>query len=64
MKNPDAYRIPPKLVRKYGTRSPFLLAGENGVEIMFRDDFDRQKGAFSLMLNVPFIFINNNLSMR
>ena len=62
MKNPDAYLIPPKLIRKYGTRNPFLLAGEKGVEIMMRDDFDRQKGAFSLMLNVPFIFINNNLS--
>jgi Zn-dependent peptidase ImmA (M78 family) len=62
MRNPDAYLIPPKLIRKYGTRNPFLLAGEKGVEIMMRDDFDRQKGAFSLMLNVPFIFINNNLS--
>lgn len=62
MKNPDAYLLPPKLIRQYGTRSPFLLAGEKGVEIMMRDDFDRQKGAFSLMLNVPFIFINNNLS--
>ena len=62
MKNPDAYLIPPKLIRKYGTRDPFLLAGEKGAEIMLRDDFGRLKGAFSLMLNVPFIFINNNLS--
>lgn len=62
MKNPDAYLIPPKLIRKYGTRNPFRLAQEKGVEIMLRDDFDRQKGAFSLMLNVPFIFINSNLS--
>ena len=62
MKNADAYLIPPKLIRKYGTRDPFRLAGERGIEIMMRDDFDRLKGAFSLMLNVPFIFINNNLS--
>ena len=62
MNNPDAYLIPPKLIRKYGTRNPFLLADEKGVQIMMRDDFDRQKGAFSLMLNVPFIFINSNLS--
>ena len=62
MKNPDAYLIPPKLIRTYGTRNPFLLAAEKGIEIMMRDDFDRLKGAFSLMLNVPFIFINNNLS--
>lgn len=62
MKNPDTYLIPPKLIQKYGTRDPFLLAAEQGIEIMLRDDFDRLKGAFSLMLNVPFIFINNNLS--
>ena len=62
MKNPDAYLMPQKLIRKYGTRSPFLLAEEEGIEIMMRDDFGRQKGAFSLMLNVPFIFINSSLS--
>ena len=30
MKNPDAYLMPPKLIRKYGTRNPFLLAEEIG----------------------------------
>ena len=62
MKNPDAYLIPPKLISRYGTRDPFRICREKGIEIMFRDDFTGQKGAFSLMLNVPFIFINNNLS--
>ena len=62
MKNPDAYRIPPRLISRYGTRDSFRIAREKGIEILFRDDFIRQKGAFSLMLNVPFLFINNNLS--
>ena len=62
MKNPDAYLIPSKLISRYGTRDPFRICREKGIEIVLRDDFDRQKGAFSLMLNVPFIFINNNLS--
>ena len=62
MKNPDAYLIPPKLISRYGTRDPFRICREKGIEIMYRDDFIGQKGAFSLMLNVPFIFINNNLS--
>ena len=61
MKNPDARLIPPGLIAKYGTRDPFRIAREQGIEIMLRN-FARQKGAFSLMLNVPFIFINENLS--
>ena len=62
MKNPAANLISSKLISRYGTRDPFRLCREKGIEVMFRDDFTGQKGAFSLMLNVPFIFINNNLS--
>ena len=62
MKNPAAYLIPEELISKYGTRDPFRICREKGIEVMFRDDFIGQKGAFSLMLNVPFVFINNNLS--
>ena len=62
MKNPAANLIPSKLISRYGTRDPFRICREKGIEIMYRDDFIGQKGAFSLMLNVPFIFINNNLS--
>lgn len=62
MRNPDAYLIPEKLIKLYDTRDPFRIASYKNIEIMMRSDFDRQKGAFSLMLNVPFIFINSNLS--
>ena len=62
MKNPAANLISSKLISRYGTRDPFRICREKGIEVMFRDDFTGQKGAFSLMLNVPFIFINNNLS--
>ena len=62
MKNPAANLIPSKLISRYGTRDPFRICREKGIEVMFRDDFTGQKGAFSLMLNIPFIFINNNLS--
>ena len=62
MKNPAVNLIPTKLISRYGTRDPFRICREKGIEVMFRDDFIGQKGAFSLMLNVPFIFINNNLS--
>ena len=62
MKNPAANLISSKLISRYGTRDPFRICREKGIEAMFRDDFTGQQGAFSLMLNVPFIFINNNLS--
>lgn len=62
MKNPAVNLIPTKLISRYGTRDPFRICREKGIEVMFRDDFTGQKGAFSLMLNIPFIFINNNLS--
>ena len=62
MKNPESWLLPPKLVREYGTRNPFRLASYLNVHVMMRSDFDRQKGAFSLVLNVPFLFINDNLS--
>ena len=62
MKNPESWLLPPKLVREYGTRDPFQLASHLNVRITMRNDFDRQKGAFALVLNVPFLFINDNLS--
>ena len=62
MTNQDTYRIPARIIRKIGTRNPFVLAKELGVHVMMRNDFDRQKGAFAMVLNVPFIFINANLS--
>ena len=62
MKNPDAYLLPTKLIKKYGTRNPFQLAREKDIQVIMRNDFGGQKGAFSLMLNVPFIFINSSLS--
>ena len=63
MTNQDTYRIPARIIRKIGTRNPFVLAKELGVHVMMRNDFDRQKGAFAMVLNVPFIFINANLLM-
>ena len=62
MTNQDTYLIPARIIRKTGTRNPFILAKELGVHVMMRNDFDRQKGAFAMVLNVPFIFINANLS--
>ena len=61
MNNPALFRLPARLIRKHGTRDPFILAEKAGIHVMIRD-FKSQKGAFSLILNVPFIFINGNMS--
>ena len=50
------------LVRRFGTRDPFVIAERLGIEVVFRNDFKRQKGAFKLILRTPFIFINASLS--
>ncbi len=62
MMDQDARRLPGELIRKYDTRDPFRLARELGIRVRMRSDFDRQKGAFSVVLNIPFIFINDHLS--
>lgn len=41
-----AFLYAQKLVKKHKTRDPFVLADELDIEILFRNDFKRQKGAF------------------
>lgn len=60
--NERAFSIPRRLIRKYRTRDPFLIAEELGITVLFSSDFKRQKGAFALIGNNSFIFINANLS--
>ena len=51
-----------RLIDKYKTRNPEEIAEALGIQIMRVFDFIRQKGTFKLILNVPFIFVNGNLS--
>ena len=62
MKKRNAAATARSLVRRFGTRDPFDIAEQLGIEIVFRNDFKRQKGAFKVILRTPFIFINANLS--
>lgn len=55
-------RIGSDLVRRFGTRDPFSIARELGIEIMFCDDFDPLKGMYRVIMRNRFIFINKNLS--
>lgn len=47
--------------RRHG-RDPFLAADEKGITVLFRNDFTRQKGAYTTVSGQPFIFINSRVS--
>ena len=49
-----------KLVKRFGTRDPFLLAERTGVTVLYRN-FETQKGAFSVVLGQPFVFLSSAL---
>lgn len=48
------------LLEKYNTRNPTVLADELSVKVLYRN-FNEQKGIFTVVEDVPFVFINNNL---
>ena len=62
MTDERAFSIPKRLISRFKTRDPFIIAEDLGITIMFRNDFKRQKGAFVVVGNNSFIFINSNLS--
>ena len=56
----EIVRIADKLVEKYNTRNPFVLAQELGIEVIERD-FKKQNGVYNIVLNNDFIFIKQSL---
>ena len=57
-----AFSLPKRLIRRFETRDPFEIAEEMGITVLIRSDFNRQKGAFAVIGNISFIFINGKLS--
>lgn len=55
-------RVGGGLVRRCGTRNPFVIAADIGVEVMFRDDFGPLKGMYRVIKRNRFVFINSRLS--
>ncbi|WP_317380927.1 ImmA/IrrE family metallo-endopeptidase [uncultured Intestinimonas sp.] len=51
-----------KLVRRCGTRDPFEIARQLGIEIIFCDDLGSLKGMYRVIKRNRFIFINSSLS--
>ena len=52
------------LVRRCGTRDPFRIAQELGIEVLFCEDFGPLKGMYRVIKRNRFIFINKDLSPR
>jgi len=50
-----------KIVKKYGTRDPYQLAEDIGIKIV-SCDFKKQRGAYKVIMQNRFIFLNENLS--
>ena len=49
-----------KLVAKYNTRNPFVLAKELNIDVVERN-FKKQNGVYNVVLNNDFIFIKQSL---
>jgi Zn-dependent peptidase ImmA (M78 family) len=52
------------LVKRCGTRDPFQIARELGIEVMFCPGFGPLKGMYRVIKRNRFIFINEDLSLR
>lgn len=51
-----------RLVRRCGTRDPFEIARQLGVEVLFCPDFGSMKGMYRVVKRTRFIFLNRNLT--
>lgn len=52
------------LVKRCGTRDPFCIAKELGIEVILCDNFGPLKGMYRVIKRNRFIFINQNLSEK
>ena len=51
-----------RLVRRCGTRDPFEMARQLGVEVLFCPDFGSMKGIYRVIQRNRFIFLNDGLT--
>lgn len=57
----QAIRAADRLVKAFHSRDPVRIARELDIEILYRQDFLRQKGAFCMVEGYPFIFLKASL---
>ena len=57
-------KVGTSLVRRFGTRDPFQIAGELGISVLLREDFGSLKGMYRVIKRNRFIFLNKDLGDR
>ena len=57
-------KVGSRLVKRCGTRDPFRIARQLGIEVLFCEDFGPLKGMYRVIKRSRFIFINENLSAQ
>lgn len=55
-------RLGSKLIKQSGTRDPFVIAEDLGIQLLFCEDFGSLKGMYRVIKRNRFIFLNNQLS--
>ena len=53
-------KIVNKLIDRCGTRDPYKVAKELGINIIYRN-FDKQRGAYKVILKNRFVFLKNGM---
>ena len=61
MKGSEISALALALSVRHGTRVPFRVCGMEGIDILVRNDFKRQKGAFARVCGRPFVFLGGRL---
>lgn len=51
-----------RLIKKYGTRDPFVIAQKLGIEIIYADELKRLKGMYRIIKRNRFIILNSSNS--
>ena len=57
----EAIKAARRAVKLCRSRDPFRIARDMGIELLMRDDFVHQKGAFCIVLEQPFIILSSKL---
>ena len=56
----EIVKIVNKLIDRCGTRDPYKVAKELGINIIYRN-FDKQRGAYKVILKNRFVFLKNEI---
>lgn len=59
----EIVKIVNKLIDRCGTRDPYKVAKELGINIIYRN-FDKQRGAYKVILKNRFVFLKNGIDME